>query len=107
VPIKVVSFSYKVGKPKLEPEQLIIDARVFCNPYRHFHLRNKTGLDPEVQQYIAADSGFSQNLNNCFAKAGKVKGVVYVGCVGGKHRSVFIASLIGQKFGVPVEHMEL
>ena len=97
--ISVISFGYKNGIP-LEAD-LVMDVRFLKNPYYVAALREKNGLDKEVQEYILK-SPYTKTFIKKFTdmiiyllpkyiKEGKSYLTIAVGCSGGKHRSVFMA----------------
>ena len=100
--VTVISFGFKYGIP-IEAD-MVLDARFLPNPYYVEDLRSKTGLDPEVSDYVFGhDSSkeFMQHLNRLFAfllpqyvEEGKTGLTVAVGCTGGRHRSVAVASAL-------------
>lgn len=102
--VSVISFGYKNGIP-LESD-LVIDVRFLVNPYYEPSLRNKTGLDKEVQEYIEKSPEALEFLNKMtdmvsylvpkYIKEGKSYLTIAIGCTGGKHRSVFMASKLAQ-----------
>ena len=69
-------------------------------------LKEKTGLDKEVRDYVMASEDSKRFLDrllafiDCavpmYAKEGKSQLVISIGCTGGKHRSVTFAELIGE-----------
>lgn len=108
---RIVSFGYyHPDTPKdSTPGAVVVDVRsLFHNPYRVKHLRTKSGQDAEVQALILQTPNFA-------AKYAHVKQTVtspgvevaYIGCHGGRHRSVFLAERLGQELGVEVEHRDL
>ena len=102
--ISIVSFGYKNGLP-LDAD-LVMDVRFLTNPYYQPALRGKTGLDPEVAEYILAAPGakdFLQKLTDAvlylipkYIKEGKSYLTVAIGCTGGRHRSVFTARRLAE-----------
>lgn len=108
--ISIISFGYKNGIP-LESD-LVMDVRFLKNPYYVASLREKTGLDKEVQDYILKSPHTKTFINKFtkmivyllpkYIKEGKSYLTISVGCSGGKHRSVFMAhhlALALQKLG--------
>ena len=107
--VHCISFGFKHGIP-MEAD-LVMDVRCLPNPFYDPELRPKTGLDPDVRDYVMENSetrGFVERytalldyLLPLYEKEGKSQLVVAVGCTGGHHRSVavthalagFIASL--------------
>lgn len=97
--ISVVSFGFKNGIPK--DTDLVMDVRFLPNPYYVKELKEKTGLDKEVQDYILSfkqTHEFSEKFTDLikylipqYIKEGKSYLTIAMGCTGGKHRSVFMA----------------
>lgn len=98
--ITVLSFGYKYGIPK--DADIIFDVRFLPNPYYVEELRPKTGLDQDVQDYVLNNettSIFMEKLKDMmfflipnYIKEGKSQLVIGIGCTGGKHRSVTLAT---------------
>ena len=102
--ISVVSFGFKNGI--LKDTDLVMDVRFLPNPYYIAALKEKTGLDKEVQDYILSFKE-SQEFADKFAdlikylipkyiKEGKSYLTIAMGCTGGKHRSVFMAHQLAE-----------
>lgn len=97
--ISVVSFGFKNGIMK--ESDIVMDVRFLPNPYYIKELKNKTGLDKPVQDYIMSfkESGeFAEKFADLikylipkYIKEGKSYLTIAIGCTGGKHRSVFMA----------------
>ncbi len=96
--VTLVSFAYRQGLP---PEaDLVFDARFLRNPHYEPLLRPRTGLDPEVGAFIAADPDFPAFLGQVaelvemllprFVQEGKKYATIAIGCSGGLHRSVYL-----------------
>lgn len=106
---RVVSFGFKYGLP-LDAD-LVIDVRFLQNPYFVDELRNLTGLDAPVKEYVLSNSegrSLLQHvfdfLNFClprFETEGKSHLTIAVGCTGGRHRSVAIATAIANEIHQP------
>jgi UPF0042 nucleotide-binding protein len=102
----VVSFGYKYGIPI--DADLLFDVRFLPNPHYDLRLRSLTGLDQEVRDFVLESPGTSEYLERLFplldflfpryAAEGKAHLTIGVGCTGGRHRSVTIAQLIGQRY---------
>ncbi len=98
--INIVSFGFAYGIP-LEAD-IVQDVRFLPNPFFVDGLKEKTGLSPEVAEYMKSNEGYNKffpmlldffvNLVPLFEKEGKSYLTICIGCTGGKHRSVFIAS---------------
>ena len=96
--VSLVSFGFKHGLP-LEAD-LVFDVRFMPNPFYIDDLREKTGLDREVRDYVFSfreTELFLGKLRELLAlilplyrEEGKTVLVVAVGCTGGRHRSVAV-----------------
>ena len=104
--ITFMSFGFKYGIP-LESD-LIIDVRCLPNPFYIAELKEHTGLEKCIQDYVL-DSEETQEFVKrlidwldyslpLYLKEGKSELVVGIGCTGGKHRSVTIAELLDNYF---------
>lgn len=92
----VMSFGFKYGIPV--DADVVLDARFLPNPHWVESLRDHTGLDADVREYVvdtpAAESflGEATRLLDVMAEGylreGKRYVTVAIGCTGGKHRSV-------------------
>jgi len=102
--IAVMSFGFKYGIPK--DCDIVMDVRFLPNPYYVLELKEKTGLDPEVQDYILSFKD-AQEFAEKFADLikylipkyimeGKSYLTIAMGCTGGKHRSVFMAHQLAE-----------
>jgi RNase adapter protein RapZ len=97
--VTFTSFGFKHGPPR--EEDLLLDVRFLANPHYENDLRDLTGLDQRVVDYIAADGRLDELYEKLHAlldfllpqyvAEGKAHLVVAVGCTGGRHRSVAIA----------------
>ena len=102
--ISVVSFGFKNGIPT--DTDLVMDVRFLPNPYYVAKLKNKTGLDKEVQDYILSfqiSKDFAERFTDLikylipqYIKEGKSYLTIAMGCTGGKHRSVFMAHQLAE-----------
>jgi len=97
--INIVSFGFKKGIP-LDAD-LVFDVRFLPNPFYVETLRDFTGQEESVREYVMNSSisvAFLEKLYDlldflipCYIKEGKNQLVIAIGCTGGKHRSVTIA----------------
>ena len=105
--LSVVSCGYKHGIP---PEaDLVFDVRFMPNPFYIPDLRDKTGMDSQVRDYVFSfdqTREFLDKLDELFrfllprySEEGKTMLVVAVGCTGGRHRSVAIARALAERIG--------
>ncbi|MCX8111157.1 MAG: RNase adapter RapZ [Syntrophorhabdaceae bacterium] len=98
IKINLMSFGFSFGIP-LEAD-MVFDVRFLPNPYFVEGLKEMTGLNDAVGDYIRSDRTFNEYfllLSNfllylipLFEKEGKSYLTISIGCTGGKHRSVFV-----------------
>jgi UPF0042 nucleotide-binding protein len=103
----VVSFGYKHGIPV--DVDLLFDCRFLPNPHWVEALRPRPGTDPEVRDYVLGQPETAQFLEElrrlfalllpAYAREGKSYLSIGVGCTGGRHRSVVIATELAQLIG--------
>jgi UPF0042 nucleotide-binding protein len=96
----IVSFGYKHGLPV--DVDLVFDCRFLPNPHWVEELRPLSGTDPRVRDYVLGQPEtrpFLDELGRLFAlllpaygREGKSYLSIGVGCTGGRHRSVVIAT---------------
>ncbi len=118
--INVLSFGFKYGIP-LDAD-LVFDVRFLPNPFYIPELKNLTGLDQEVQDYVNTfpqTAEFTKKLDDLikftlphYVEEGKSQLVIAVGCTGGKHRSVTIAghvykTIVDMGFSVKISHRDI
>ena len=116
--VEVVSFGFKYGLP-LDAD-LVFDVRFLPNPFYVDELRNLTGNDKEVYDYVIdkpETQVFIQKMTNLldylleeYDKEGKTHVVIGIGCTGGQHRSVsltnYFADHYSQKYHVHRLHRD-
>ena len=119
--ISVMSFGFKYGIP--QDADLVFDVRFLPNPYYIEGLKEKTGNDREVQEYVMDNDraqafveklmGLMDFLLPNYILEGKNQLVIGIGCTGGKHRSVTLANVMYQymqkkeHYGVRIEHRDI
>ena len=96
--VSLVSFGFKHGLP-MEAD-LVFDVRFMPNPFYIDAMREKTGLDREVRDYVFSfqeTEQFMEKLRELlgfvlplYREEGKTVLVVAVGCTGVRHRSVAV-----------------
>lgn len=104
--IGLISFGFKYGLP-LDAD-LVFDIRFLPNPHYQEALRNLTGLEPAVRDYVMGWTLTHQFLKKikdllaflvpCYIAEGKTQLIIAIGCTGGKHRSVTIANILATFF---------
>ncbi|WP_189060633.1 RNase adapter RapZ [Longimycelium tulufanense] len=97
--VTVLSFGYKYGLPM--DADLVMDVRFLPNPFWIPELREQSGLDEEVRNYVLSQEGAEEFLDRYhellrligagYRREGKRYLTLAVGCTGGKHRSVAIS----------------
>ncbi len=118
--ISVVSFGFKYGLP-LDVDN-VFDVRFLPNPHWVPELRDLTGLDPAVRDYVLGQveaRDFMDRVDDllafllpCYVKEGKAYMSVAVGCTGGQHRSVALAVELAGRirahgYGASVFHRDI
>jgi UPF0042 nucleotide-binding protein len=116
----VISFGYKFGLP-LDAD-IVLDVRFLPNPHWVEGLREKTGLDEEVQEYVLSQDATQDFLARTsdllavllpgYQSEGRHYLTIGVGCTGGRHRSVVLAAEIcefihGKGFGAKLIHRDV
>lgn len=114
------SFGYKHGAP-LDCD-FVFDVRCIPNPFWHEDLRELTGKDPEVIEFLQGQESAQRMVEDItrfiadwlpsFQKENRSYITVAIGCTGGQHRSVFVADCLQQHFddgrlNVQIRHREL
>ncbi|WP_405177090.1 RNase adapter RapZ [Nocardia sp. NBC_01377] len=105
--LTVQSFGFKYGVP-LDAD-MVLDVRFLPNPHWIPELRERSGQDTVVSEYVLSRPGAADYLSTCrhlvdlttngYRQEGKRYMTVAVGCTGGKHRSVAIAERLGEAIG--------
>ena len=101
--VEVQSFGFKYGVP-LE-SSIVMDVRFLPNPFFVPELKESSGLDDSVRDYVLDNVVTAQFLDHFFPlldmllpahrQEGKSYLTVSIGCTGGRHRSVAIAEATG------------
>ncbi|NLN39381.1 MAG: RNase adapter RapZ [Smithella sp.] len=98
--VSVISFGYRYGLPA--DADIVMDVRFLPNPYYVEGLKSFNGhhgavekyvLDnPESKEFLKRSLDMMNFLIPLYAKEGKVRLNIAVGCTGGRHRSVVMAN---------------
>ena len=114
------SFGFKHGIP-LDAD-LVFDVRCLPNPYWKPELRDQSGLDQPVVDYLAAQPDVEEMFQDIssyllkwlprFAASNRAYVTIAIGCTGGHHRSVYLTERLGQMLqqtlkNVQVRHRDL
>lgn len=102
--LTLMSFGFKYGLPK--EADIVLDVRCLPNPFYVPELKAKTGMDPEVAEYVMQFPQARELLRHIealldfslplYVKEGKSQLTVAVGCTGGKHRSITFVRLLAE-----------
>lgn len=100
--INIMSFGFKYGIP-LDAD-LVFDVRCFANPFYVDELKDKTGNDQEVRDYVMNTKTAKKFMDKLvsmikfllplYVEEGKTSLTIGIGCTGGKHRSVTMAIVL-------------
>lgn len=114
--IRIGSFGYKFGAPETTDPRIDVRAAI-ANPHSVPRLRDLSGTDPRVVAWLLTTPGFHNKYLKLRVQAERAMDyamtetpggqTLWVGCHGGKHRSVYIADRLGRDLGLPVEHRDL
>lgn len=117
--VNVMSFGFKYGVPI--DADIVMDVRFLPNPYYIKDLREKTGNDQAVYDYVMnskmTEEFYQQFIKMLrfvmpgYQKEGKSSVTIAIGCTGGQHRSVALANRIGEalqeKYPVNITHRDM
>ncbi|KIP98484.1 MULTISPECIES: RNase adapter RapZ [Pseudomonas] len=116
----IESFGFKRGMPV--DADLVFDVRCLPNPYWKPELRDFTGLEQPVEEYLAAQEDVQDMYQDIFAylhkwlprfaASNRSYVTVAIGCTGGHHRSVYLANRLGHALkpllkNVQIRHRDL
>lgn len=103
--ISFMSFGYKYGVPI--DADLMVDVRFLPNPFYIPELKNKTGNDKDVQNFVFCQEATTIFLEKyldlltfllpMYEKEGKANLTIGIGCTGGKHRSVTLVNYLAEQ----------
>lgn len=114
------SFGFKHGVPS--DADFVFDVRVLPNPHWEAHLREQTGRDAAVTDYLSAHEEVERMYTDirdfltrwipAFKRENRTYLTVAIGCTGGQHRSVYLCDRLAAHFtdgtqDVSVRHREL
>jgi UPF0042 nucleotide-binding protein len=103
--VQVLSFGHKYGSP---PEmELLFDVRHLPNPFFVPELRELSGHDRRVVEYLKSSPEVEETLSRfndlldyllpLYKREGKSYVTVGIGCTGGRHRSVMVANTLARR----------
>ena len=118
--IRCISFGFKHGLPA--DADIVFDVRCLPNPFYISSMKDHTGLDRDVVDYVM---GFEESVTTynklqdlidymipLYIEEGKSQLIIAIGCTGGHHRSVCFAEKIGnalkeQNYEVKIKHRDI
>jgi UPF0042 nucleotide-binding protein len=104
--VTFLTFGFKHGTPR--DADLTFDVRFLPNPHYEADLRDLTGLDDDVIEYVESSDGIGEFYEHLtplldyllpkYEAEGKSHLTVGIGCTGGRHRSVVIAEHLARVY---------
>jgi UPF0042 nucleotide-binding protein len=104
--VTFLTFGFKHGTPR--DADLTLDVRFLPNPHYESDLRELTGLDDAVVEYVESSDGIAEfyerltplldYLLPAYEQEGKAHLTIGIGCTGGRHRSVVIAEHLARVY---------
>ena len=111
----VESFGFKRGMPV--DADLVFDVRCLPNPYWKPELREQSGKDEAVRDYLAAQADVEEMYQDIhayllkwlprFAASNRAYVTIAIGCTGGHHRSVYIAERLGAALKPALKNVQI
>lgn len=103
--LQVVSFGHKHGNPS--DADFVFDVRCLPNPYWQENLRDQTGVDQDVIDFLNTKASTTRMVDHIFnflsewlpmfEAENRSYITIAIGCTGGRHRSVFVAEELTKK----------
>ena len=118
--LTVESFGFKNGMP--QEADWVLDVRFLANPYYVPSLKNLTGKNKKIQDYVLGSpqarsfagrvTGMVLDLIPSYIREGKYHLTLAIGCTGGRHRSVVMENEIAKRLEetgrkVTVKHRDI
>src|SRR3989440_4560219 len=104
--VTFLTYGFKHGAPR--DADLLFDVRFLPNPHYESELREQTGLDPDVIDYVENCDGIGDFYDHLiplldyllpsYVREGKSHLTIGIGCTGGRHRSVVIAEHLARVY---------
>ncbi|MGI9080734.1 MAG: RNase adapter RapZ [Thermoleophilaceae bacterium] len=105
--VTFLTYGFKHGAPR--DADLLFDVRFLPNPHYESELRELTGLDAPVRDYVEASAGIDEFYGHLiplldyllpqYEAEGKAHLTIGIGCTGGRHRSVVISERLSREYG--------
>ncbi len=103
--VQILSFGHKFGSPR--DLELLFDVRHLPNPYFVPQLRDLSGHDRRIVEFLKSKPDVGETLKRftelldyllpLYKREGKSYVTVGIGCTGGRHRSVMIANALAAR----------
>lgn len=118
--IQIMSFGFKHGVPN--DVDLVFDARVLPNPYNVESLKELTGRNEKIKEYVMKFpeteillkkiTDYLEFVIPFYIKEGRTQLIIGIGCTGGKHRSVVVTEELASRLNenghkVQFEHRDI
>jgi RNase adapter protein RapZ len=104
--VTFLTYGFKHGAPR--DADLLFDVRFLPNPHYESRLRDLTGLDDEVREYVESSDDIGEFYDRLiplldyllpqYEAEGKAHLTIGIGCTGGRHRSVVIAERLAREY---------
>jgi RNase adapter protein RapZ len=111
--VTFLTYGFKHGAPR--DADLLFDVRFLPNPHYESELRELTGLDEAVIDYVERSDGIEEFYANLiplldyllpsYLREGKAHLTIGIGCTGGRHRSVVIAERLAREYDERGDYM--
>lgn len=113
--VQILSFAFKHGVP--QDADLMFDVRVLPNPYWQEELRELTGNDqpvldfldekPESRQMLKDIASFVEHWLPAYRSNDRSYLTIAIGCTGGRHRSVYVANRLAERLRKSITDLQL
>jgi RNase adapter protein RapZ len=111
--VTFLTYGFKHGAPR--DADLLFDVRFLPNPHYESELRELTGKDQPVIDYVERSDGIGEFYERLlplldyllpnYVREGKAHLTIGIGCTGGRHRSVVIAERLARDYAERGEYM--
>jgi len=111
--LQIQSFGFKHGSPA--NTDFVFDVRCLPNPYWNPAIRANTGIEQPVIQFLEEHDSVQEMFSDIanfldrwlpvFQRENRAYLTVSIGCTGGRHRSVYLATKLGDYFATKRDHV--
>jgi len=109
--LTIQSFAFKIGSPG--DADLVFDVRCLPNPHYEPALKNQTGMDPDVAQWLSKFPEVKEMVDDIekfvrkwlprYTMDTRAYFTIAIGCTGGQHRSVYVAEQLAKRLSDTTE----